>query len=91
MAARTEWYSDVDIAKAVEVGVSRCLNHFSRVPVFYRDRIPVLQRVVIRGSCGIEQPVALVTNERFHLVDVFAVALDADPDDVSVALGVNSR
>jgi hypothetical protein len=55
------------------------------------DRIPILERVVVRSSCDVEEPVALVAHEGFDLVDVFAVALDADADDVSMAREVNSR
>ena len=67
---RGKWGIKNLVAPCVDVGVSRGLDDLSRVSLAFENGDPALALVVTQGSLCIEQPVAIVTHDRFDLGDL---------------------
>lgn len=72
--ALAKGYSDICVAEAIKIRIPSCLDGFSSIPLREWYAIPLLERVPVRRSRGIEQPVSSVTNEGFDLLDVQTIA-----------------
>lgn len=58
---------DAFVVETVEVGVAAGLDHGARVPLLGGDGVPVLDRVPVEVTRGVEEPVAGVGDDRLHV------------------------
>lgn len=75
-ACRAPGDLDADVVEPVEVGVSAGLDHGACILLLHWDRVPVLDRVPVEVTRGVEEPVALVGHDRLHVRDLAIIGVE---------------